>query len=74
MDQSPTKEGDHIPFFIRTSEHAQPRILLLVFLDDGTRIEATAGDRIGKIATPRLSTKQIRQVVMVDLEFPGPMY
>lgn len=44
---SPTKEGDHIKFF-KEDEHAQAGYYACI-LDDGTRIEATAGDRIGKL-------------------------
>ena len=42
---SPTKEGDHIKFF-KEDEHAQAGYYACI-LDDGTRIEATAGDRTG---------------------------
>ena len=42
---SPTKEGDHIKFF-KEDEHAQAGYYACI-LDDGTRIEATAGDRAG---------------------------
>jgi putative alpha-1,2-mannosidase len=62
---SPTKEGDHIKFF-KEDEHAQAGYYACI-LDDGTRIEATAGDRIGKLRLhfPRNSSPGI----MVDLNF-----
>ena len=62
---SPTKEGDHIPFF-KEDEHAQAGYYACI-LDDGTRIEATAGDRIGKLRLhfPRNTSPGI----MIDLNF-----
>ena len=62
---SPTKEGDHIKFF-KEDEHAQAGYYACI-LNDGTRIEATAGDRIGKLRLhfPRNSSPGI----MVDLNF-----
>ncbi|MFY9320759.1 glycoside hydrolase domain-containing protein, partial [Lentibacter algarum] len=62
---SPTKEGDHIKFF-KEDEHAQAGYYACI-LDDGTRIEATAGDRVGKLRLhfPRNSSPGI----MVDLNF-----
>ena len=62
---SPTKEGDYIKFF-KEDEHAQAGYYACI-LDDGTRIEATAGDRIGKLRLhyPPNSSPGI----MVDLNF-----
>ncbi len=62
---SPTKEGDHIKFF-KEDEHAQAGYYACI-LADGTRIEATAGDRIGKLRLhyPPNSSPGI----MVDLNF-----
>ena len=62
---SPTKEGDHIKFF-KEDEHAQAGYYACI-LNDSTRIEATAGDRIGKLRLhfPRNSSPGI----MVDLNF-----
>jgi putative alpha-1,2-mannosidase len=62
---SPTKEGDHIKFF-KEDEHAQAGYYACI-LDDGTRIEATAGERIGKLRLhyPPKSSPGI----MVDLNF-----
>ena len=62
---SPTKEGDHIKFF-KEDEHAQAGYYACI-LNDSTRIEATAGDRIGKLRLhfPRKSSPGI----MVDLNF-----
>ena len=62
---SPTKEGDHIKFF-KEDEHAQAGYYACI-LDDGTRIEATAGDRVGKL---RLHfTRNSSPGIMVDLNF-----
>lgn len=62
---SPTKEGDYIKFF-KEDEHAQAGYYACI-LNDSTRIEATAGDRIGKLRLhfPRKSSPGI----MVDLNF-----
>ena len=62
---TPTKEGDHIKFF-KEDEHAQAGYYACI-LDDGTRIEATAGERIGKLRLhyPPNSSPGI----MVDLNF-----
>ena len=62
---SPTNEGDHIKFF-KEDEHAQAGYYACI-LDDGTRIEATAGDRIGKLRLHYPSNSS--PGIMVDLNF-----
>src|SRR5210317_2030217 len=62
---SPTKEGDHIKFF-KEDEHAQAGYYACI-LDDGTRIEATAGDRTG-ILRIRFGEGSAPGI-MVDLNF-----
>jgi len=62
---SPTKEGAHAGF-AKSDEHAQAGYYACV-LEDGTRIEATAGDRIGKL---RIHYPQGNSPgMMVDLNF-----
>ncbi len=62
---SPTKEGDHIKFF-KEDEHAQAGYYACI-LDDGTRIEATAGDRTG-ILRIRFGEGS-EPGIMIDLNF-----
>ena len=62
---SRTKEGDHIKFF-KEDEHAQAGYYACI-LDDGTRIEATAGDRTG-ILRIRFGEGSAPGI-MVDLNF-----
>ena len=62
---SPTKEGDHIKFY-KEDEHAQAGYYACI-LDDGTRIEATAGDRTG-ILRIRFGEGS-EPGIMVDLNF-----
>ena len=62
---SMVKEGTQIPFD-KTSEKASPGYYSCV-LDDGTRVQATAGDRIGKLV---LDYQEVNSPgVMVDLNF-----
>ena len=62
---SPTKEGDHIKFF-KEDEQAQAGYYACI-LDDGTRIEATAGDRTG-ILRIRFGEGS-EPGIMIDLNF-----
>ena len=62
---SMVKEGAQIPFD-KTSEKASPGYYSCV-LDDGTRVQATAGDRIGKLVLDYQEADS--PGVMVDLNF-----
>ena len=62
---SMVKEGTQIPFD-KTSEKASPGYYSCV-LDDGTRVQATAGDRIGKLVLDYQEANS--PGVMVDLNF-----
>ena len=62
---SMVKEGTQIPFD-KTSEKASPGYYSCV-LDDGTRVQATAGERIGKLVLDYQEANS--PGVMVDLNF-----